>query len=394
MSREFDLSYRSDIAVNLSIDLEKDEFCMLVGKQGIHSFLMIAVRQKGAASILPLVKIGKQSFNFDKVRKQNKGKIPYTTNCLMGLKAFFYQAEAELASEPLYISGAFSYLAYSISYTQYREFLDLLKVIQREDSEVALECFQPVLEKRNDVTLSYQIVDDQGTSEDPNKQRLAEYATKIRAFSNTCRHTAIDLLKEGLNISQKPAALSNSFYRKLPCTATVEKRKIITPVYIFPLPPKLNSKLQHPENAQKKELLMLIFKRMEKLRKKAPHEKETFAKFEALRKLYEQEAEVEVKENQNLNLKDIFERISAWKTKNSDAVTALRKQGIFGRVFVSKSTTEKMIDNYLENIKKKLPPGMFNQEAAKASIETVENDDTFRRSCTPPYLSSDDSHGG
>ena len=165
--------------------------------------------------------------------------------------------------------------------------------------------------------------------------------THALSVGNTCRHTAIDLIEYTQGITHLTDNVSRFFFKALPVSAEFSYGKPDRYFYVFPLPPSA-----YEADKNKIILLSKIYQRMETLLKKDPYGENTIQKFEALKKLYNQQAGIP-----SDNIENALDSIQQWKEENKKIISQLRDQSFFGRLFVSTSSTQKMaddIENFLE----------------------------------------------
>lgn len=319
-----DLNFKHSAKEEEVIVDKNDEFFISLGKDGVHSFIMVGVIQDGKPILLG--RVGKQN----SIEGISIGEF--------ALKGIFAQNEAELRNESLRVGGDISYSAYAINYNQYLQFTELLSLAQRNSQ---IECYVPDRVNNNTVIMAKKALLKQSLGNaDQQEQTIVEHSHAI-SVNNTCRHTAIDLIEYTQGIPHLTDNVSRTFFRDLPLTANFSYGKPDEHFYVLPLPPSAY-KNEH-DNKNKIVVLTKIFQRMEDLLKTDPYSDITIQKFDALKKLYCQQANIP-----SDNLDDALNAINQWKNENNKIINRLRDQGFFARRFVSRSTTNIMVDEIIK----------------------------------------------
>ncbi|KTD23802.1 Uncharacterised protein [Legionella lansingensis] len=336
------LSNPSAFMVTIKID-QSDEFFIAIAKQEGHSFVFAGIKQKGKIHLLARV---------GKVFKPQKGK------CLIPkalCNAVFFQAQAQIEDEgiarPDGWESSISYAAHAISYQQYLQFVALLEEIETEDS---FECYKP---------------GEEGELEFTGKKVLASKsdeknacATKIIArgqvlnLSNTCRHTAIDLIKYVCNDEQVTHDISRTFFCNLPLetflVANDGKPFLLgdddqayclvhpdpeLPFYILPPPPTSFKNLP----AFQRRVLNDLYRRMEEMLRIAPNSPDTQTKFELLKTLYNEKSGPCM-----VGFATFISDIANWHERHQKEINTLRETNLVDCFFTRKSTTQKMCEQW------------------------------------------------
>lgn len=163
--------------------------------------------------------------------------------------------------------------------------------------------------------------------------------------SNTCRHTAVDLLNTTRG-SKKTYNVSSQFFCRLPVKTIlaggVPSDNI--PFYIIPLPPTAFPNVtQDPASAK---ILAKLYRRMEEIITLEPHAKSTEIKFNKLKAFYNEQAGVN-----HASPEALIDAIRNWRdAKANEDVFQLRKTYFFDRVITRQSTTKKMFDELAPKI--------------------------------------------
>ncbi|AHE67736.1 hypothetical protein [Legionella oakridgensis] len=299
-----------------TIHKEQDEFFIALAKKGGHSFIMLGVMQENKPVLL--ARVGKIVIDSDDC-------------CKLSGKLLFTGAKAELQSESLHPKGEISYSAYAISYRQYLQFTKLMSFAQRG----SISCYLPDSEDDTTATLKLKTIQKRELSPDNTEQeRKIVEKTHHTTLSNTCRHTAIDLIEYTQGIRTLTNNVSRLFFRSLPLKTNFSYGVPQDHFYIFPLPPDA-----YPAEKEKKTILTKIYQRMENLLKKDPYGENTLAKFSALKQLYIQQAGIPMDD-----MEQALASIRTWKSMHQPVIEHLREQSFFGKLFVSVSSTKSMAD--------------------------------------------------
>jgi len=319
---------------------KSDEFFITVAKQGNHSFVMLGVIQNNEPELLARV-----------------GKIMVSSGFsvldnLMLAGSIFSDAESLLEDEGIAREDdkerRVSYMSYALNYEQAMQFISLVSQIGSEQFIGGVpKCYQP----NNDggssadeiVTLKYT---GNRCSLDLKNKPIVDRTQKISLRNNTCRHTALDILKYTLGIDHHPKHISTLFFQNLPLKTTLVKGKPnkATPFYVIPPPPTVFLKGKSFKKLGSKErALIRIYKKMEKLLTNAPHSQDTKNKFDALKSLYNQLAG---KNEQSLDA--YIQQIMDWRKENPEAINTFRASTTaqkIGRFFCKETATKKLIDS-------------------------------------------------
>lgn len=200
---------------------KSDEFFITIAKHEYHSFILAGVRKRNG-QIHSLTKVGKR-LNF------------HEDNCFGLLKAGLYRASALLWDEGVHRrSGSnipISYTSYSITYEQYLDLVFLLEKAQQE-FRCTFDCYKPISATDENVVLEYtfdwKLIPNLGlpiSNQEKNETEVVGerpvvqqtlHRTHVLAASNTCRHTAIDLIHYVTGVKESTQNLSSQFFRDLP----------------------------------------------------------------------------------------------------------------------------------------------------------------------------------
>ena len=304
---------------DITVDTINDRFFISICKKGIHSFVALGVMQNDAPIVL--ARVG--------------GGLCYK----------IIQSEGGL-----YFPDSISYAAYSISYDQYLQFIDLLKLSSKKH-DINYSCYLPAVCEDRVVTLKRERITPQSEepiSVDRTKKEKITNASHITPF-NTCRHTAIDFLEYTQDTNEATQHVSRFFFYDLLLKNHFHRdRAPDHPFYILPAPPGA-----HHVGPETKVILTKLYSRMHELLTKDPYGENTRAKFHALEKFYKQQAG-----SPTDDLEVMLTSIRTWKEEYLVVIKPLRQQSIFGQFLhffnmTYKSSTESMADEIESSLAQK-----------------------------------------
>lgn len=224
---------------------------------------------------------------------------------------FKNEAQGQLLNESL-IKKEISYKAYSLSYHQYIAFLGYLKKITaQQKKEKQLFVFCPLAETETNVDLTLQPLSELslekvGMSEAPSENNAsADTPCHCMQTNNTCRHSAIHLVKKATHLDDLGQGVSSSFWVPLPLEASIQASKTTSNLLILPLPPAFFP------NASQEQLAMLtiVYKRLDKLITCEPTNELTRKKFNKISKLYHDLTK-------EADLAELFDKTTHWANKH------------------------------------------------------------------------------
>lgn len=302
-------------------DYDNRDFFIAIAKKGIHSFIFLGLIKEDGMPFF-LARVGKQSV------------------LCAGNPFCCLQSNSRLCGESLHCRGPLTYAAYAIKAQHYEHFLHLLSVMtQKKD----IACYVPLPSTGSPDR--FLLKGAELTSESPTieETQIDKRCAQLHLF-NTCRHTAMDVLRYVLKLKQLPAAVSSLFFKSLPCTLADEHTKSF--FYVFPLPPAA-----HSVNKLTFERLQRIYQRMEKLVKKAAQDELTWQKFNALKALYNQQVE-----EKDLPLDEVLHAIQAWHQRHQLLISQLRCPGFFTRITLQRAATAKWIEQLEQELSHTIQP--------------------------------------
>ncbi|ASQ46907.1 hypothetical protein [Legionella clemsonensis] len=343
---------------NMTVD-KSDEFYLAIAKdvEG-HSFLFAGVQSNGKNHLL--ARVGKGRANHDRV-------------CQFIFKFAFSSLKGELFDEGISRRKgrrhAINYVAYTINYQQYLDFISLLQQIQGKKIQKSYECFKPVEENGTQVTLTYTDETTVLTRPIVPKPAADEIIEQMETLhcTNTCRHSALSLVNYVLDDKQATQNVSKQFFNDLPYQTTlvaddgdefekvIREKKVVhqfvrptpeIPFYILPAPPSSFKNLA----PLKLKVMTELYQQLEKMLHIAPESQETAYKFSLLKNLYN--------EKMGLNeesLSDFIASVGEWRNRYRQELKTLRKTYFFDRYCTRQTATEKMFSRFDEYFAKTEP---------------------------------------
>lgn len=310
-----------------------------------HTFLMLGVIQEGKPTIL--ARVGK-TYIHNKLAKDFFREKNLKSYVALYSSVLFSRTESTLQPESLKPRGPISYSAYAINFEQYKQFLRLLSFMKK--TELEYKFYQPTEEQDDTVVMEITPIQH----EDLSKANLSEQNMVERAEyydrNHHCRESAIEIAEYTQGITHLTDDVSRHFYNNLSVVAEFSYGKPREHFYVFPLPPE-----SFEADEAKKVRLTRIFQRMENLLKKDPYGDNTINKFEALKKLYIEQAGIASNDFQAA-----LRSIQSWKENNHAIITPLRAQSFWGKVINHlginyASSTQTMVDEMENTLSKSIP---------------------------------------
>jgi hypothetical protein len=334
-----------------------DEYFVAIAKQDYHTFLMLGVVDKGVPRLF--TRVGKANIDVN------------TPNPSNTLKKFLFDSDYKILGKmddeginrgPSY-EEAISYQAYSLNFNQLKEFLALIAAIDKKqlentqiaeyvkksrrrhnlqtDEEILAEqaiCGYVPVDETNEqaVRFTFKKLTDCNFSTEKAIDNVVEGAQYLRG-DNTCRKTAIDMVEAMLGFTTD---VPRSFLSE-PKFATRLKAGVPDKDNFYILPPPA-----YITPDERGDTLSKLYKRLEEIPLSKPSCKKTRAKFDAVKKMYNDIAGMN-----NWSLEDLLLRIE--KHENSDSKALYEKRGIFSRFFGS-STTEDVVEDIKSNLRKRI----------------------------------------
>ncbi len=320
---------------------ENSEFFISLCKYDNHSFVTLGFMDKDDRPEI-LAQVGKfGDYKYNETIKNSNQLYAFFYLNLLAIKLLFYHIDAVFTDEPTFkrktkITPKFrkynSYQAYSITSSQYHDFLSLI------DGIVPKICAY-----RSDPTVPNTMKYGPNNNENGSDAQVdfdLQTSCAQLSITNTCRHTAILLLEHVLDIQKLPDSTSRLFFQDLAVSCPNMHR---TYYYRWPIPPKKND-YGHKQYA----ILSKIYKQMEHLVEKDPNGEATINKFKALKELYSEQHAIfsnktpsETQDSLGTALNNILE----WKINKMSVIEVLREQSFFGKIFNRTASTVTMVDD-------------------------------------------------
>lgn len=230
--------------------------------------------------------------------------------------------------------------------------IDINRLIPFNDAEWykknAIFAYKPK-ETASDGTVTFEytskpIVEGLGqTSGEEDEKQIYRRAQEF-TYSNTCRHTAVDLVKLATANPKAPHNVSSQFFSKLPIKTTLVAGKLTLPFFILPPPPKTNGKNKNNEDMLRTErILKKLYHRMEKL--STEKSEKALEKFNLIKSIYNKHAGKD-----NVSADEIIASIAEWisSPEIKKPLCELREKYFIDRFVERKSATKKMFEEIQE----------------------------------------------
>ncbi|MBL7480620.1 hypothetical protein [Legionella bononiensis] len=345
--------------LNLS---KKDEYFVAIGKQGIHSFMMLGVMKDGSPKLL--TRVGKQN---DVGPDSQMTKIVES----LGDGTLSRLVDEGISRKPDSVRPM-SYQAYSINYDQAKDFMGLISDVEKKQianpnikkgmmdlynagtSETtvihkeAIRSYVPTQEEGDNVTFEWKKLNECDFSstvknKDKDKDKISEGVQHIQV-SNTCRTTALNIVEAILGFTTD---ISKYFFVSPKYETTlVGGQPNKDSFYILPPPPTVNK--EH-FSAQQLDTLNKLYKRLEEIPKLNPDSKETHDKFEALKSTYK-----DIMGENNLSANDLLKKVLEHEKSHSEALYTKREPNFFSRLFSIESSTEQLFKDFKKNFQNEM----------------------------------------
>ncbi|WP_131781021.1 hypothetical protein [Legionella gresilensis] len=348
-----------------------DEFFLSIVKQEHHSFLMLGVIQDNKPTLL--ARVGKTNDIDPDIKKRFK---PFYKNLTSGTLARLADEGITRKSSQ---KDAIAYQAYSITYEQMKEFLDLITYIEERqlaNDEIknalnktykkklykeAIQAYVPSQENvsnnlttsPNQVVFEYKKLREYRAPEEIYLQNLrsaSQIVNKINRInvSNTCRHSALDILESILHYkidASKQFFIPLSYHTKL-IAGVPDKQSF----YILPPPPSVYK----PLTSYQLSTLNKLYGRLKKIPKLHGNDIKTRMKFDELKDLYNK-----IAGTSKLSAFDLLLEITEFENDKKD-ILFRRRSNHFISFFSSHSATEKTLQEIKTNLEKE--PNKFSTE--------------------------------
>jgi hypothetical protein len=318
----------------IKINKEQDNLFISIAKIKAHTFIMLGVYNSTKVKHL-LCRVGK-------VLDGGLDELNCLERVFFSLNILASEVPGKLDNE--IIEGdekredQISYQAYDISLKQYIAFIRLLEAMETEHNRYL--CYKPVDEDETEITF---ISTDEPVFVKASNISPVMAAAHGLSVTNTCRHTAINVLEEVLKVP-KPSLVSTHFFNELPYQTKLDycKPSDEIPFYVLPISP-----VAFPNLPKEKHLVLTkLYQRMENMLLIEPNSIQTQAKFLALKSYYN-----ETLGNQNeLSIEELLNSIQSWKETNKSTLSVLRKTYFWDEFVSRESETMKMVSGIEETL--------------------------------------------
>lgn len=323
--------------MSITVNLNSSQFFIAIAKKQAHSFIMLGTYENNTVQHL-LCRVGKV---FD---LKNRREACSIFGALAGAAAS--STASKVQDEGLTRKNskwkAITYQAYTISFKQYKGFIQLLESLQTRTN--TFDCYKPV--KRQNKLVTLEKTADNVCQARPLSAHLHTALNRL-SIDNTCRHGAIKLVEATLH-QPISSLVSTNFFNELPYKTFLEKgvpNKDL-PFYVLPPPPNTYSSL----SKNKMQVLVSLYNRMEKMLLIEPYSESTQNKFQCLKDFYEQQVGNKVQEP---CIERLLFDIKQWKDEHATLLNNLRKTYFFDSFMTRKSATWMMIEELEHDLQQK-----------------------------------------
>lgn len=368
------------------------EFFVSIVKNGIHSSLILGVM------------VDNQAITLAKVGKSNLIDQGFDTSCAgqfsLFKKELVTHTEAALMDEGVNSNLGMNYQAFSITYQQYLDFLEMFKTIhleqlnhyQKRSFDVnkdygdlsfpekgvyklrkGIKCFIPMLQESGQITFQYQDIKTfNGTAQNKQKPQEMINGAKQLSASNTCRTTARSILNYVLGYCSN---ISEHFLINL----DYHMKKEGDFFYILPPPPNF-----YQVDTTRKQILQELYAKLEELPKKYAQLELTREKFNKLKQLY-----CDISARPEISFVELLTKIEAHKSQHQNLFSQHRGQSIISLIAQKlgiKTATEESYEAMVKTVVKELdrldkaktqkPQGIKMAD----SIRPLDSEEVFIRS--------------
>ncbi|KTD72992.1 hypothetical protein [Legionella tucsonensis] len=299
----------------LKFNKKTAHFFISINKQGPHSFLMLGLYDQNKVQHV-LCRVGKFG---DGIENPN-----FLFSLRFVCNSLFFANDAHLEDEGISRSckdaRSITYQAYDITYEQYLEFVRILESLQSSNNKFKCykPCKSPSITNSDAVTLEF--TDEKRLLLPINTELLKTHLSKLN-ISNTCRHSAIELV-EAIQHTHISSSVSSSFFVNLPYETVLQygRPSEDIPFYVLPPPPTAF----HESDKAKEKIIIKLYSRMENMLFLEPNSQYTQDKFLKLKELY---LNIVGPQN-NLSLDELLRNIHTWKEDkdNQKVLNVLRKE--------------------------------------------------------------------
>lgn len=324
------------------------EFFIAIGKQDIHSFVMLGVIKEDGTPQL-LARVGKT------------GDVGNACLVTATIKAVGPGAPSRMQEEWIFgkTDKVIAYQAYAINYEQYKECLELISAMEKSQRKNPLikndaerdriECYIPTRgsdkSKNEQVILKYRKLSRVKFSTEKIQNMPEDTIKGVQELhiTNTCRTTSINIIEAilGFKTTISKYFFVNPNYNTVLRNGSPDKDTF----YILPPPP---TAILVGFNDMKKQVSTLekIYKRLEEIPKKYPADPATREKFNALKTIY-----LEAAGDNTLDATTFLQKILEHE---KNVLYTKRAPSFFSRVLSLPSSTEKMFKKFEKEYQEEL----------------------------------------
>lgn len=334
--------------MSLTINTKTDRLFIAICREGIHSFVMLG-RYTGTQVTDVLAKVGKMFVR---------------TSCLPPILSSCTTSQAYTLQERMFKPRAdhqpISYQAYDITYEQYLAFIQMLEEIQTKRNRFFI--YKPKNQHGDIVTLEQ--TDESMSVVEPVCKAMNPITDQI-SVTNTCRHTAIDIVEKVQGRSHSPM-VSTLFFKNLPYTTQMKaepaEAKFKTargsylderlpsphiPFYVLPVPPTAFLFLSD----ERKKVLEKLYHQMEHMLLIQTSSPKTVNKFNCLKEYYLSI----INQEQPLSADALLASIVNWKSANEATLSELRETFFWDYFITRQSATMRMLAEVEQDLRQATP---------------------------------------
>lgn len=314
--------------------INKDsQFFISLAQSGLHSFLMLGVIDSAAPILLA---------DFGKIVPERDDASPcdccFACCCqhpaLLENEGLTFRYDFETDSnQPK--KRQFNHLSFALSYSQYLRFIQLLEYI---DPDFAF--YKPERSQETSDEIKLTMTNRRLFSAVPppsNYSTIKARTQSINFFTNSCRHSALEIIKATL--SNTLNTVSTNFWQAPPLKAQVSEGKIISetmPFYLLPLPPSAYPCV----TAATTKILEDYYQRLTQMLRLSPESPATKRKFALLKQHYQA-----IADDSTLDAHQLLKSIRQFKQNNFSDLNTLRQRFFFDNWLNRQSATIQLLEN-------------------------------------------------
>jgi hypothetical protein len=311
--------------VNLT---ESSEFFIALCKNEVHSFLVAGVKNEEHLTIL--VAVGKQALS-SLFAATVINPNPYIAAALRN-EPFMLKEAYQLNMDSQ--KNSIRYKAYSIRYEEYLHLLASLKDISLMQNRLPIMAYCPTAQ--NPMLLHWQSTHNWVNGHDaPDDSSSLQHSGFERiSLDNTCRHSALKLMAQSIEVKPQDLHLSSFFLQKPPLKTQFSGRTVDQSQYpfcILPPPPSL----LHNQSEEKSRILKRLYRRLEQLLADTQKKPAVLHQFNELKDLY-----LQLTSEHLISLPDVVHLLDNWEAGHQELISPANRHCFFHK----KSGNEQMFD--------------------------------------------------